>query len=99
MKILEGKSVAENIKATFAQRIEKLKERGKNPYLAVLGIKGDEASEVYIKRIEKNCEKYGIKFALRMAEKNLKTILKKLKIMKKLLVLCFNSHFLNHFQI
>lgn len=64
MKVLEGKSVAEKIKSTFIERIYKLE---KKPYLAVLGIYGDDASEVYIKRIQKNCEKYGIKFLLKMA--------------------------------
>lgn len=68
MEILEGKSVAENIKNTFEERINKLKEKGKYPYLAVLAIKGDSASEVYVKRIKKNCEKYGIKFILKIAE-------------------------------
>lgn len=75
--LLEGKSVAENIKKDFVTRIEKL---SKKPYVAVLGIKGDDASLAYIKRIEKNCEKYGIKFMLKLAsneeefEKNFKEI-------------------------
>lgn len=64
MVVLEGKSVSEKIKSTFTERIEKLERK---PYLAVLGIYGDEASEVYIKRIQNNCEKYGIKFVLKMA--------------------------------
>ena len=65
MQILEGKSVAEKIRATFENRLQKLIVK---PKIAVLGIIGDEASEVYIKRIEKNCEKYGIGFELKMAE-------------------------------
>lgn len=67
MEILEGKSVAENIKQGFNERIQKLKEQGKVPHIAVLGIVGDSASEVYVKRIERNCQKYGIKFTLKMA--------------------------------
>ena len=62
--LLEGKSVAENIKSGFEKRIEKLENK---PNIAVLGIKGDEASLTYIKRIEKNCEKYGIGFTLKLA--------------------------------
>ena len=62
--LLEGKSVAENIKSGFGKRIENLE---KKPNIAVLGIKGDEASLTYIKRIEKNCEKYGIGFTLKLA--------------------------------
>ena len=65
--LLEGKPVAENIKKNFQERIEKLKQKNKIPYLAVLGLAGDEASLTYIKRIEKNCEKYGIKFLLKLA--------------------------------
>ena len=65
MIVLEGKSVAEKIKSTFKERIEK---RDKKPYLAVLGISGNDASDVYIKRIEKNCNTYGIKFELKMAQ-------------------------------
>lgn len=63
--LLEGKSVAENIKKNFENRISKLSKR---PYVAVLGIKGDEASGSYIKRIEKNCAKYGIGFLLKLAD-------------------------------
>ena len=68
MKILEGKSVAENISKNFKDRVEKLQAKGKLPYVAVLGIKGDDASDVYTKKIMKNCEKYGIKSVLKMVE-------------------------------
>lgn len=64
MEILEGKCVAEKIRETFEQRIKNLSKR---PHIAVLAMAGNEASEVYIKRIEKNCEKYGIGFTLKMA--------------------------------
>lgn len=65
MELLEGKTVAENIKSSFIERIEKIKkEKNKVPHLAVLTIKGDEASNVYIKQIEKNCSKYEIDFTL-----------------------------------
>lgn len=66
MEILEGKSVAESIKRDFDKRINNLKRK---PNIAVLGIKGDKSSEVYIKRIEKNCQNYGIGFKLMLAEK------------------------------
>ena len=63
--LLDGKKVAENIKKDFENRIENLKQK---PSVAVLGISGDEASLTYVKRIEKNCEKYGIGFTLKMAK-------------------------------
>ena len=65
MQILDGKIVAESIKNYFEQQINNLKTK---PNIAVLGIKGDDASDVYIKRIGKNCDKYGIGFNLMMAE-------------------------------
>lgn len=65
MQILEGKSVAEKIKSTFEDKLNKIQIQ---PKLAVLGVKGDNASEVYINRIQKNCEKYGIGFNLLLAE-------------------------------
>lgn len=63
--LLEGKSVAQNVAKDFNKRIEKLK---KIPYVAVLGIEGDEASLTYVKRIQKNCEKYEIKFIIKIAK-------------------------------
>ena len=67
--LLEGKSVANNIKKDFKLRIEKLKnEKNIYPYIAVLGIVGDEASLTYVKRIEKNCNEYGIKLLLKLAK-------------------------------
>ena len=59
MEVLDGKVVAEKIKNNCEEMIKELKTV---PNIAVLGIKGDDASEVYIKRIANNCEKFGIKF-------------------------------------
>ena len=63
--LLEGKSVADSIKKNFEKRIKGL---SKKPYIAVLAIAGNEASLTYIRRIEKNCEKYGIKFLLKLSK-------------------------------
>ena len=65
MKILTGKEVCESINQTFESRISKLKI---TPNIAILGIKGNASSEIYIKRIKKNCEKYGIGFNLYLTE-------------------------------
>lgn len=65
MQILDGKKVAENIKSTFEDRLKNLPIK---PKLAVLGIKGNNASETYVNRIKQNCEKYGIGFNLFLAE-------------------------------
>ena len=50
MKILEGKNVAEDIKKDFSKRINEINVK---PNIAVLGFKVDDASNVYIKRIQK----------------------------------------------
>ena len=65
MEILDGKIVAESIKKNFEERLKASKVK---PNIAVLGIKGDNASDVYIKNIERNCEKYGIGFNLVMSD-------------------------------
>ena len=65
MILLEGKGVAQNLEKDFETRIKKL---NKKPFIAVLGIEGDEASLTYIKRIQKNCEKYGIKFLIKISK-------------------------------
>ena len=63
--LLEGKSVADKIKKEIEHKMKQLKQK---PYVAVLGIQGDDASLAYIKKIEKNCNKYGIKFELKLAQ-------------------------------
>ena len=65
MQILDGKLVAANINKEIEERIKRQKTK---PNIAILGIKGDEASNTYIKRIEKNCQKFGIGFNLFLAE-------------------------------
>lgn len=65
MITLEGKPVTEKIIERITEKQAKLT---KQPCLAVLGIEGDDASNVYIGRIEKNCAKYNIDFKLLMAK-------------------------------
>ena len=67
MEILEGKSVAEKIRQDFELRLNNLKIK---PNIAVLGIRGDDASDVYIRNIKRNCEKYQIGFNLILADTN-----------------------------
>ena len=65
MQILDGKLVAANINKEIEERLKSQKTK---PNIAILGIEGDEASNTYIKRIEKNCQKFGIGFNLFLAE-------------------------------
>ena len=62
--LLDGKKVAESLKGNFEKRIQELKVK---PYVAILGMDEDEASLTYVRRIQKNCEKYGIKFMLKIS--------------------------------
>ena len=65
--LLEGKTPAEQIKATFENRVSYLKQNNIEPKLAVLGLNMKDASNSYVKRIENNCNKYGIGFELFIA--------------------------------
>lgn len=65
MKSLEGKSVAKSIENEFCKRITTLKRK---PKIVVLGLNVDDSSEVYIRKIEKNCLNYGIGFLLMKAK-------------------------------
>lgn len=61
MTLLEGKKVVEK-KQEELERISKecINKYGKKPRIAILSDKPDEASTTYVKRIEKNCEKFNI---------------------------------------
>ena len=90
MQILDGKIVAESINKEIEQ---KLKNEDKKPNIAILGLKGDEASDTYIKRIEKNCQKYGIGFNLLLAEteEQFKTNYEKVKSDKSITGIMFQQ--------
>lgn len=90
MNILEGKIVAKLIKDTFEEKIQKLE---KVPYIVILGIIGDDASEVYINRIIRNCEKYKIKCEVILAkdEKEFKANFEKVKKDKEITGIMFQQ--------
>ena len=69
MILLDGKKVAEKIEKGIEEKIKKIKaEKNITPYIAILGMNGNESSLTYIKKIQKNCEKYGIKSLLKLSE-------------------------------
>ena len=59
--LLEGKAVSDNIKSKFEEKLKKLNIK---PKIAVLTLNPDDANIAYIRKIEKNCDKYGIGFDL-----------------------------------
>lgn len=66
-KLLMGKEVSARIKSELKIEVEKLKEQGINPGLAVIIVGEDPASQVYVRNKERACEECGIyseKYAL-----------------------------------
>lgn len=61
MKILYGKPVAEKINQQNIELSQKLYSKyEKRPCIAILGIAGDVASDIYLKKIRQRCEKFDI---------------------------------------
>ena len=61
-KILNGKEVSQKIKDDLKIEVDKLKEKGIFPKLAVIMVGNDEASKVYVKNKSKACDKVGVEF-------------------------------------
>ncbi len=59
-RIIDGKAVAEEMRAELAAEIGGLKEKGVTPGLAVVLVGEDPASQVYVRMKGKACEKIGI---------------------------------------
>lgn len=60
-QIIDGKSIANDIKALLKLRVEKRLEQGlPSPGLAVIKVGNDPASEVYVRNKRQSCEKAGI---------------------------------------
>lgn len=61
MEIIDGKQISKDIKEECRVRVEKLKEQGKEPCLAVVLVGNDPASSIYVNNKKKACEFCGIK--------------------------------------
>jgi len=60
-KIIDGKSIASELRSNLKQRISKLKSEGcQTPGLAVILVGSDAASQVYVKSKRKACKEVGI---------------------------------------
>lgn len=65
IKILDGKSLSEAIRAEIAEKVSILKaERGITPCLAAILVGDDAASRIYVSNKEKACQKAGIESRL-----------------------------------
>jgi len=70
-KILDGKSIAGEIKENLKKEIESLKEKGISPKLVAVQVGENPASAVYTRAQQRNCEKLGIKYELQTFEQNI----------------------------
>lgn len=59
-KLLDGRRVAEDIRANVAKRVEALKERGIVPCLATILVGDDPASVTYVRMKRNTCERVGM---------------------------------------
>lgn len=60
-KIIDGKFISQTIKDELRDRVNKLKEEGKEVSLAVILVGNDSASQVYVRNKKKACEYVGIR--------------------------------------
>ena len=61
-QILDGKELAKKVREGLVLEVEKLKEKGINPKLAVIMVGDNSASAVYVKNKSNACKKVGIDF-------------------------------------
>lgn len=60
MKLLNGKELSDKIKDEIKLKVQKIKENGKDVYLAVIQVGDNPASSVYVGNKEKACKYCGI---------------------------------------
>ena len=60
-KIIDGKMVAARVKSELRAEVEKLKDEGINPGLAVILVGDNPASKVYVRNKKMACEEIGVK--------------------------------------
>lgn len=58
--ILDGKEMSEGLRKEIAERVEKLKEKGITPGLAVILVGNDPASEIYVRNKGNGCAETGM---------------------------------------
>ena len=61
-EIINGKELAKSIRLELKEEVEKLKQEGIFPKLAVIMVGDDKASKVYVKNKSKACEEIGIEY-------------------------------------
>jgi methylenetetrahydrofolate dehydrogenase (NADP+)/methenyltetrahydrofolate cyclohydrolase len=59
-RIIDGRKVAQGVRAGLAERVRRLRERGVRPGLAVVLVGDNAASQVYVRQKTKACEEVGV---------------------------------------
>lgn len=62
MELIDGKELAKKIRANLKTEVDKLKQQGIIPKLAVIMVGDDKASSVYVRNKSKACNEIGIEF-------------------------------------
>lgn len=62
MKLIDGKELAKNIRMNLKEEVEKMKNKGICPKLAVIMVGDDKASAVYVRNKSKACNEIGIEY-------------------------------------
>lgn len=70
-EILDGKKLAKKIKDNLKIEVDKLKENGIIPKLAVIMVGNDPASSVYVKNKSKACKNVGVEFEEFLLDENI----------------------------
>ena len=87
-EILDGKTLAKEIRENLKKEVEKLKEENIIPHFAVIMVGNNDASKVYVKNKSKACNEIGIKFEeyllpTETTQEELISLIKKLNADKK----------------
>lgn len=61
-EIIDGKTLAKKIRAELKDEVDKLKDKGIFPKLAVIMVGDDKASKIYVRNKSKACEEIGIEY-------------------------------------
>lgn len=71
MEIINGKELAKKVRGNLKLEVDKLKENGVNPKLAVILVGNDPASKVYVRNKNKACDEVGIEFEEFLMDENI----------------------------
>jgi methylenetetrahydrofolate dehydrogenase (NADP+)/methenyltetrahydrofolate cyclohydrolase len=87
--VIDGKALAAEIKANLKEKVNKMKEEGNLPGLAVIIVGSDPASQVYVRNKCKDCEEIGVyseEYALpeNTTQEELESLIEKLNEDKKI---------------